>query len=94
MPEKKPTRDAREVVIESLLHYCEELSAQRVVYRKILLDGRMKPQVARDLFDGEIQGIRKKLEPAFHTLWAHLREQDWTELRNTVQRDLDKIEAE
>ena len=87
-------KDAREAVIESLLHYCEELVAQRTVYRKILLDGRMREPVLQDLFDGEIQETRQRLEPAFHTLWGYLRERDWRGLRNTVQQELDKIEPE
>jgi hypothetical protein len=89
---EKPTKDAREMIIESLLHYCEELQAQRVVYKKLLADHMRGPDL-QDLFDGEIQETRQRLEPAFHTLWAYLRERDWQGLRNTVQQDLDRIEA-
>lgn len=92
MAAETPKVDAREVTIEALLHYCEELAAQRVVYRKILADHMRGPSL-QDLFDGEIQETRQNLESAFHTLWAYLRERDWQGLHNTVQQDLDRIEA-
>lgn len=83
-------KDAREVIIETLLRYCEELAAQRVVYRKILSDHMRGPSL-QDLFDGEIQETRQRLGPAFHALWAYLRERDWRGLRNTVQQAQDSI---
>jgi hypothetical protein len=88
---EKP-KDVQDEVIESLLHYCEELLAQRTAYRKILLDSRMSKQTLQDLLDGEIEGTRKRLEPIYHTLWAYLRVEDWKGFRNTVQQALDRIQ--
>lgn len=82
----------KDAVIGSLLHYCEELVAQRAVYRKALLDGRMSKQGLQDLLDGEIEETRQRLEPAFHTLWAYLREGDWQGFHNTVRQGLNRIQ--
>jgi hypothetical protein len=89
MPDKP--KDEKDEVIKSLLNYCEELLAQRTVYRRALLDGRMSKQGLRDLLDGEIEETRQKLEGAFHTLWAYLRVEDWQGFHNTVRQDLDRI---
>ena len=92
MIEKKQSDSMKKVII-SLLHYCEELFAQRGAYQKILAD-HMNAQSAQELFDGEIQETRQRLEPAFHALWAHLREEDWQGLARTLQQELGRLEPQ
>jgi len=92
LPEPKK-RDSREKRILELLSYCEELAAQKIALCRVL-GRRLNVPTWRDLYAQELEDTQQKLDPAFLTLHAHVREKDWIGLRSSLKATLDKLVAD
>jgi len=89
MPEPQKV-DSRENRILELLHYCEELAAHKVALCRVF-EQQLKTPSWQDVYAQQLEETRQKLDPAFLTLHAYVRERDWIGLRSSLKSILDKL---